>query len=140
MTDGVALEDLTRVCGMKGWWRDIMKGREGFTTGQQYGLDWKICGGIYDDFYFYSVVRADGTLVDAGMIDLTRYNWTRLSNLDAICFFDRLYPQELFWGNVYPRLQGISPIFVPDASNTHDADGKQSSRSWRRSSSAPSRG
>ena len=34
MTDGVALEDLTRVCGMKAWWRDVMKGREGFSTGQ----------------------------------------------------------------------------------------------------------
>ena len=36
------------------------------------------------------------------MIDLTRYTWTRLDNIDAACFFHRLYPQELFWGRARP--------------------------------------
>ena len=124
MTDGVALEDLTRVCGMKAWWRDVMKGRDGFATGTPYSLaNWKISGGIYDDFYFYSIIRDDtGQLVDAGMIDLTRYAWTRLSNLNAAFFFDRLYPQELFWCHrLAARTATISDMFAPTDTNEIDA-------------------
>ena len=123
MTDGVALEDLTRVCGMKAWWRDVMKGREGFQTGSPYSLaNWIIAGGIYDDFYFYSICRDDtGALIDAGMIDLTRYAWTRLSNLNCQFFFDRLYPQELFWNpRLFARIGTISDIFAPTSTNEID--------------------
>lgn len=123
MTDGVALEDLTRVCGMKAWWRDVMKGREGFATGTQYALSWTIAGGVYDDFYFYSICNGP-TLIDAGVIDLTRYAWTRLSNIDAAFFFDRLYPQELFWGRLgASRVATIADLFNPTSANKSDADG-----------------
>ncbi len=124
MTDGVALEDLTRVCGMKAWWRDMMKGRDGFSTGTQYNIStWSIAGGIYDDFYFYSIMNGT-TLVDAGMVDLVRYAWTRLDNIDSAYFFDRLYPQELFWGRKgAARVATISDIFVPTTANEIDADG-----------------
>ena len=125
ITDGVAVEDLTKLCGMKSWWRDVMSGREGFTTGTKYDpASWYLVGGVFDDYYFYSILDASGNKVDAGMIDLTKFAWIRLANFDATIFFDRLYPGELFWGRRgAARLGTISDIFVPSAATKNDADG-----------------
>jgi hypothetical protein len=128
ITDGVAVEDLTKLCGMKSWWRDVMAGREGFATGTAYDINtWAIPGGIYDDYYFYSIVYFSGgvsTLVDSGMIDLGRFAWMRLSGLDSTGFFERLYPQELFFGRGgAARVGRISDIFAPTGTNKNDANG-----------------
>jgi hypothetical protein len=109
---------------MKSWWRQIMSGQDGYSTGSAYSISgWSIAGSVFDDYYFYAVMNGS-TLVDCGMIDLARFAWIRLSNIDALCFFSRLYPQELFFGNAgEPRLSQLSDIFIPSSSNKADADG-----------------
>ena len=124
ITDGVAVEDLTKLCGMKSWWRDVMAGREGFATGTAYTISgFSIAGGVFDDYYFYTIMNGS-TLVDSGMIDLGKFSWIRLANIDSVFFFERRYPQELFFGRRgAARVAKLSDIFVPASANKADADG-----------------
>ena len=124
LTDGSVPEDITRLAGMKSWWRDVMKGREGFSTGAEYSdVTWTIAGGIDGDYYLYTIMNGS-TLVDSGMIDLTRFSWTRFANFDASFYFPRLYPQELFFGRrAQPFVARTSPIWVPTAATKADGDG-----------------
>lgn len=124
ITDGTEPNDVTKLCGMKSWWRDVLAGREGFSTGAAYSpTTWSIAGGVHDDYYFYSIMNG-ATLVDSGMIDLTRYAWMRLANIDSTFFFERLYPEELFFARRgAARLGKLSDIFVPAVANKSDADG-----------------
>jgi len=124
ITDGSALEDLTRICGMKTWWRDVMLGQEGFSTGARYNpATWTIAGGVYGDYYFYSMHNGV-TLVDSGMIDLTSFTWHRQDNLLASVYYARTYPEELFFGRRdTARMGQISDIFQPGASNASDGNG-----------------
>lgn len=127
ISDGTALEDLTRVCGMKSWWQDIMAGDDGFSTGTAYSVSgFSIATGIYGDWLFYSVMSGTAE-VDSGMIDLTKYAWYRIRNVDAESFFPRPYPQELHFarrGAAHPtmRVGGLSQLFYPAAANKADAD------------------
>lgn len=125
ISDGTALEDLTRVCGMKSWWQDVMAGDDGFATGTAYSeTAWSIACGVYGDWLFYSIMNG-ATEVDSGMIDLTRYTWHRMRNLDALNFFTRPYPQQLFFcrrgGSA--RIGGLAQVFYPASANSADADG-----------------
>lgn len=124
ISDGTALEDLTRLCGMKSWWRDVMLGREGFSTGTVYSITgFSIAGGVYGDYYFYSIMNG-ATLVDSGYIDLTKFTWRRVANLDSVFFFSRLYPEELFFGRRGGAFLGsLSGIFAPASGNKNDGDG-----------------
>lgn len=128
ISDGTALEDLTRVCGMKTWWQDVMAGAEGFTSGSAYSQTaWSIATGVYGDWLVYSIMNGS-TEVDSGIIDLTRYTWFRVSNIDAQFFFPRPYPQELYFprrGAAHPsmRVGGIAQLFYPASANKADADG-----------------
>lgn len=124
ITDGSVADDLTKICGMKSWWREVMAGRQGFATGSVYDEStWSIAGGVYGDFYFYSIMNGS-TEVDSGMIDLTRYTWMRLKNIDSVFFFERPYPEELFFGRRgAARVAQLSDIFNPTSSNESDADG-----------------
>ncbi len=124
ISDGTALEDLTRICGMKTWWRDIMLGQDGFSTGAEYNpATWTIAGGIYGDYYVYAIHNST-TLVDSGMIDLSRFTWHRHANLRAATFYRRSYPDELFMGmRNQARAGSFSDIFEPGPLNTADGNG-----------------
>jgi len=126
ITDGTALEDLTRICGMKSWWRDVMLGQDGFTaSGAEYDPStWTIAGGVYGDYYCYSIHNSTN-LIDSGIIDLTKFTWYRQDNLRAAVFYKRLYPAELFFGRRdSARLGTISDTFEPGAANTADGNGE----------------
>lgn len=123
ISDGTALEDLTRICGMKSWWRDVMAGREGSNPAAYSVSTHTIAAAVYGDYYFFSILNSNG-FVDAGFIDLTRYTWHRLSNIDAACWFSRPFPEELFWGmRNLARVVKMSDIFAPTAATKADADG-----------------
>jgi len=102
----------------------VMAGREGFATGTAYTISgFSIAGGVFDDYYFYTIMNGS-TLVDSGMIDLGKFSWIRLANIDSVFFFERRYPQELFFGRRgAARVAKLSDIFVPASANKADADG-----------------
>lgn len=118
ITDGAAVDDLTRLCGMKTWWQDVMNGLAGYRTGSAYSSSWTIAGGIFRNFYFYSLCE-NGSNVDAGFIDLTKFTWHRLTDWSFRSMFRANSPEELYAGrsNV-ARLWKTSPIF--DFSNKSD--------------------
>ena len=125
ITDGTALEDLTKVCGMKSWWRDVMLGQDGFATpvGEYDPSTWTIAGGVYGDYYVYSV-HYSTTLIDSGIIDLTKFAWYRQDALRATTYYRRSYSEELFFGRRdTARVGAISDIFEPGPFNTADGDG-----------------
>lgn len=128
ISDGTAMEDLTRLCGMKAWWQDVMAGTEGFSSGTAYSVTgFSIATGVYGDWLVYSIMNGS-TEVDSGIIDLTRYTWHRLSNIDGNFFIPRPYPQETYFtrrGAAHPSmyLAGVSGFFYPTSSNKADADG-----------------
>ena len=124
ISDGTAMEDLTRICGMKQWWLEMMAGNEGFSTGSSYTVTgWTIATGVMGDFLFYSVMNGS-TKVDSGMIDMTRYTWYRIKNIDATFMFKRPYPDEVFWTRRgAARLSKVTSFLRPLAANKADADG-----------------
>lgn len=125
MTDGSSVPDnLTRLCGMQSWWRDVMAGRAGFTpAGSGYDrTSWSIAGGIFGDYYYYSIMQGT-TLVDSGMIDLQNQVWIRLANIDAAFFFGREYPSDLFFGRRNAaRVASVADVFAPAAANKLDGN------------------
>jgi len=126
ITDGTALEDLTKICGMKSWWRDVMNGLAGFNvTNTAYDpATWTLSGGIYGDYYVYAIHNST-TLVDSGMIDLTRFTWHRQDNFRSAVFYKRQYPEELFFGRRdSSRVGSLSSIFQPGVTNTADGNGE----------------
>jgi hypothetical protein len=124
-SDGTAKEDLTQVCGMKSWWRDVMQGRDGFQTGTAYNVaGFSIAGSMYGNYYFYAIVNLSVGLVDSGFIDMTTYTWHRAANIDGRFFFGRGYPEELYFcRSGAARLGSLSSLFAPTSSNKNDADG-----------------
>lgn len=125
ITDGTALEDLTHICGQKSWWRDIMNGLDGFNApGVRYDPStWGIACGTYGDYLVYSITYG-ATLVDSGLIDMTKFTWHREDNIAASFFMHREYPDELFWGRRdNSRLATLSSIFIPTADNMDDGNG-----------------
>jgi hypothetical protein len=121
ISDGTAMEDLTRLCGMKSWWLDIMDGSQGFSTGTEYSISgFSIVTQVYGDYLVYSVLNGT-TLVDSGIIDLVRYSWMRFSNIDMSSAWRRPYPEEVFWGNTH--VNKTSSFFDPTAGTKADADG-----------------
>lgn len=129
ITDGSVPEDLTRICGMKSWWLDVMGGLEGFAPqgggaeGSYSDLTWSIVTEVYGDFLVYSVMNG-AVEVDSGIIDLIRYSWFRARNLDAISAFRRPYPEEVFFGRRgSSHVAKVSSLFNPTSSTKADADG-----------------
>lgn len=124
ISDGTALADLTRLAGMKTWWQDIMDGTEGFTTGSSYTVSgWTIAMEVFADALFYSVLSGSSE-VDAGIVDLQSYTWTRFKNIDAVAMWRRPYPEEVFWGRrTDSRVAGTAQMFAPASANSADADG-----------------
>ena len=124
ISDGSAMEDLTALCGQKSWWLDVMAGREGLATGSTYdSSSWTIAGAVHRDYYVYCVMNGT-TKVDAGMIDLKTYTWTRFSNFDFDFLWTRSFPTEIYGGRRNAsRVAALSNIWVPSSSNKADADG-----------------
>ena len=124
ISDGTAMDDLTAICGMKNWWRDVMSGIDGFATGSEYDVStWTIAGGVYRDFYVYAIMNGT-TKVDAGVIDLKKYTWTRVKNLDADFFWRQGYPDELYFGRRgAARVGSVSNMFSAATASSADADG-----------------
>jgi hypothetical protein len=124
ISDGTALADLTRICGMKKWWQDIMDGDEGFSTGTSYSPStWSISCSVVLDYLFYSVMNGTNE-VDAGIIDLNKYTWFRLKNIDAVSMWRRPYPEEVFWGRRGAAyVAEATPFFHPVSATSADADG-----------------
>ncbi len=123
-SDGTAMDDLTAICGMKSWWLDVMGGREGFSTGSEYNAStWSIVGGIYGDYYLYSIMNG-ATKVDGGAVDLKRYVWMRHSNMDFVSMWPQSFPLELYAGRRgAARVARLAPFFVPVSATSADADG-----------------
>jgi hypothetical protein len=124
ISDGTAMDDLTSICGMKKWWLDVMHGTEGFATGSTYDpASWSIVGAAFRDYYFFSIMNGS-TKVDAGVIDLKRYTWMRLKNIDAVSMWTQPFPEEVYWGRRgAARVAKTSSLFTPAAGNKADADG-----------------
>lgn len=124
ISDGSAMEDLTALCGQKSWWLDIMAGRDGLSTGASYDkTTWTIASTVHRDYYLYCVMNG-ATKVDAGMIDLKTYAWTRLSNMAFDFLWNRPFPSEVYGGRRGDsRIATLSGIWVPSAATKNDGDG-----------------
>ena len=124
ISDGSAMEDLTSLCGQKSWWLDVMAGRDGLSTGTAYAASsWTIAGTVHRDYYVYCVMNG-ATKVDAGMIDLKTYTWTRFSNFDFDFLWNRPFPSEVYAGRRgASRIATLSGLWVPDSTNKADGDG-----------------
>jgi hypothetical protein len=124
ISDGAAMDDLTRICGMKQWWLDVMGGAAGAATGSSYDrASWSIVTEMLGDWLVYSIMNA-GTEVDGGVIDMTKYAWFRCSNLDFVAGWRRPYPEEAFFGRRGASFVAkVSSFFQPAASNKNDGDG-----------------
>lgn len=114
-SDGVALEDLSRKGGMKSYWEDLLA---------SYSSTWTIAGGVLRDTYFICVMDGS-TFKDAFAIDLTSYSWTRLSNVDALCFWQSVgILDELYWGRRGAGIVGsMASIWSPASGVKNDGDG-----------------
>lgn len=116
ITDGSAKPaSLTRLCGMQKYWRELMSA---------YSSSYTVVGAVFQNYYFFGVM--DGaTFKDAGMIDLDRLSWLRLSNVDARSMWtgegatDRLY----FGRRGAARVGELTTVFQPSASVKNDGDG-----------------
>lgn len=119
ITDGIVPNDLTRLCGMKTYWQDLMS---------QATDRWLISSGLIRDHYVYCVYRdADIAVKDAGMIDLRTNAWVKLTNLGAGAFWrsTALSNQEkLFFGRLgSDRVAELSTMWTPSATYKNDGDG-----------------
>jgi hypothetical protein len=79
-TDGVSLDDISLKGGMLRYWLDLAADA---TTA------WTFATGIHRGNLIVSVMNGS-TFVDAFLISLNNYAWYRLSNLDAVSFWDGL--------------------------------------------------
>jgi hypothetical protein len=117
ITDGSAKPaSLTRLCGMQKYWRELLSSYSSST--------WTLTGAVYQNYYFFCVM--DGTTFkDAGMIDLDRQSWLRLSNVDARAMWPgQAQTDKLYFGRRgAARVGELSSIFQPLAAVKNDGDG-----------------
>jgi hypothetical protein len=116
ITDGSAKPaNLALLCGMQKYWRELLSA---------YASTWTISGAVYQNHYFFCVMDGS-TFKDAGMINLDRLSWLRLSNVDARAMWtgeaqtDKLY----FGRRGAARVGELSSIFQPAAGVKNDGDG-----------------
>ncbi len=114
ITDGSALDDLTKSAGMLSYWQDLLAS---WTT------SWTLGAGVYQSYYVISVMNGS-TFVDAAMIDLQRRTWLRLSNLKAVSFWSSSSPDEMYFGlRSAARVGRFSPVFSKSSTFKADGDG-----------------
>lgn len=116
-TDGVSLDNITLKGGMLRYWLDMQVDA---TTA------WTFATGIIRDNLIISVM--DGTtFVDAFIVNLSTYAWGRLTNLDAVSFWDGLYgnaDEEYFARRGAARIGRLETMYaVGDATYKNDGDG-----------------
>lgn len=116
-SDGVYMDDLTVKGQMLRYWLDLVK--DATST-------WTFSIGVIRNKIILSVM--DGTTYKDGfLIDLNSYSWTRLSNLNAITFWDGRFgvADETFFGRkAYGKVARASTMFLPgNSSYKNDGDG-----------------
>lgn len=114
-TDGVSLDDITLKGGMLRYWLDLAADS---TTA------WTFATGIHRGNLLISVMNGE-TFVDAFLVNLSNYAWYRLTNLDAVSFWDGLRNQadEEYFGRRNQAYVGrCEPMFDP-GNSTYKADG-----------------
>ena len=82
-SDGVSLDNITLKGGMLRYWLDLAADS---TTAYTYAT------GVHRGNLFISVMNG-ATLIDAFMVNLSNYAWSRISNFDVISMWDGLYNQ-----------------------------------------------
>jgi hypothetical protein len=116
ITDGSAMDDVTKAAGMLRYWNDTVMA--GYSTSTH-----TIVGGCLSSYYFVAVMNGS-TFVDAALIDIEGRRWLRLSNWKARAMWPQTSPDELYVGRRdAARVSKTSPIFSPQSSNKNDADG-----------------
>lgn len=119
ITDGTIPNDLTKLCGMKGYWQDALNDFDNGTG--------TITAGIIRDFYVVSVMVGAAPVLSA-MIDLQRYGWVNLSNVDASSIWRVTGgtgdSEQLFFGPRNSAYVGeMSTFFSPNATYKNDGNG-----------------
>ena len=114
ITDGSALDDVTKAAGMLSYWQELLAGHTS---------SWTLSAGVHQGYYVISVMDGS-TFKDAAMIDLQRRTWLRVSNLKAVNFWASSAPDELYFGlRSAARVGKFSTVFMPSASVKNDGDG-----------------
>lgn len=114
-SDGVAFDDLTKRAGMTQYWQDLVAA---------YATTWTLGAGIFNDTYVLCIMNG-ATFIDAFALDVKDYHMTRISNLDAITFWNSVDAiDELYWGR---RGAGVvakgSSMWTPASGNKADGNG-----------------
>lgn len=116
-TDGVSLDNITLKGGMHRYWLDMQASA---TTA------WTFATGIIRDNLIIAVMNGE-TFVDAFIVNLSNYAWGRLTNLDAIAFWDGLYgnaDEEYFARRGAARIGRLETMYaVGQSAYALDGDG-----------------
>lgn len=115
-SDAVTLDDITKRGGMLTYWTNLTKDATS---------SWTFAGGVHRDTYFLSVMDGS-TFKDCFAIDLQTMSWTRLSNVDALSFWNgqNSAGDELYFGRYAARVARLSTIYVVGNSTyKNDGDG-----------------
>jgi hypothetical protein len=115
ITDGVTVADLTKRCDMLSYWQEQMAAYTPAT--------WTIVGGIIRGHYFVNVM--DGaTPKFSALIEVNRYRWWPMTNIDARGAWQGASQDELYFGRRgAARVGKLSSIFMPASGVKNDADG-----------------
>ncbi len=118
VTDGIVPNDLTAMCGMKGYWQDLMSAYDPST--------WTIVGGVIRNSYI--VVAMDGaTFKDAALLNLQKQEWVKLTNLDARAMWRTTAldgAERLFFGRRgAARIGEASSLWTPSSTYKNDGNG-----------------
>lgn len=109
-------EDLTASCGLKKYWTDQLASYA--------SASWTLAGGFYRNRYYISVMNG-ATFVDAFCFDPDARQGYRLSNVKAQMMVPGIAVQDELWfaSRSESRVNRVSAIWSPAASNKNDADG-----------------
>lgn len=114
VTDGSALDDLTKAAGMMSYWQELLA---------SYTSSWTLAAGVIQSNYVISVMDGS-TFKDAAMIDLQRRTWIQLTNVKAKAFWGSSSPDELYMGQrARARVGKLSTMMMKSASYKNDGDG-----------------
>jgi hypothetical protein len=118
ISDGIIPNDLTRLCGMKKYWQELL--------GTYAPSTWTITGGVIRNSYVVCVM--DGTTFKgAAIIDLTSNGWVNVTNLDARSMWRTTAldgSERLFFGRRgAARVGELSSMWTPSSTYKNDGDG-----------------
>lgn len=119
MTDGIGVIDLTEQSGMSNYYRFLMTG---------YDAAWIISAALYRGWYVFSVL--DGaSLVQAGMIDVKRRRFVKLTNVKATMMASSppgildLDPKLVFSERASLNVANATTCWTPAGAYKNDGDG-----------------